>query len=530
MIHLSNEQVVNQYVDSINYKLDIYLNLIESIVTNGTIQNVFANQNNIKFEDTIETSRVISKEIDTLIVLKKASEVNNIILYANDEEFPSDGSHISNVRFIKNEEWYNKMLQEKGQYYSFHYVTSGLKSNIVSFVIPIIDISNSDAKLSDNLGWAKIDMYADRLFYNTQIKGTDHDIFILDVRGNLVFGNHLNKDEETRDIDSKKAVVFRKKLNKHNWDVEYIFYHDAMAQKIKEIWIFMSASALISIVMLMIFMTGFSKLFSQRLRLLIKKIKKVEMGNFEISEVIGGKDEIGIIDKNFNRMTDEVKRLISENYIQKLEKREAELNALQVQINPHFLYNTLESINSIASVYQCQEICKISQKLGDMFRYSINIGRSEFTTLEKEIEHIQNYIYIQKVRFGERFDVYYDVPNELLQATTLKFILQPIVENSLYHGFVVLKEKGVMEVSARLEEDRLILEVRDNGSGMTAEQVENLNKSIHSNAQMTGNSKRSIGMRNVNARIKLAFGEEYGLVIQSKPNAGTKVTILLPQG
>ena len=228
-------------------------------------------------------------------------------------------------------------------------------------------------------------------------------------------------------------------------------------------------------------------------------------------------------------MIDELKRLINENYIQNLEKREAELNALQSQINPHFLYNTLESINSIASVYRCQEICDISQRLGEMFRYSINIGRSEFTTLDKEIEHIRNYIFIQKIRFKDKFEVYYDIPDELRYMKTLKFILQPIVENSLYHGFEGKNTKGNLEVSACIESHNLILKIKDDGKGMTDEQLDSLNDYVSDMSVKIGNNdKRSIGIRNVNARIKLAYGDSYGIIIRSRQNIGTHVIVTLP--
>ena len=169
---------------------------------------------------------------------------------------------------------------------------------------------------------------------------------------------------------------------------------------------------------------------------LISKMDRVKGGNFDIlaSDVIDGDDEVATIDRNFNDMVKMLKKLIDDNYVQKLSTREAELNALKFQINPHFLFNTLETINAMSTELGVNQIGVISQKLGEMFRYSLNVSPGELELLKNELRHVRNYVDIQKIRFDDMFDVVYEVPEEFMTCRVMRFILQPIVENAIKYG------------------------------------------------------------------------------------------------
>ena len=200
---------------------------------------------------------------------------------------------------------------------------------------------------------------------------------------------------------------------------------------------------------------------------------------------------------------------------------------LQLQINPHFLYNTLETISSLAAIKQVFVVCDMCQKLGDIFRYSLGKNYGEYVTLEQELEHTKNYIFIQKIRLGDRLEVFYDIEVFPDQCKILRFILRPIVENAILHGLGNITGKGTLEISAFEQKDMLILKVMDDGIGMDEEKVESLNIYINSNGHKE-DTKKSIGIRNVNQRIKLACGENYGITIESRPYRGSSFTIRLP--
>ncbi|WP_105619945.1 cache domain-containing sensor histidine kinase [Vallitalea okinawensis] len=281
------------------------------------------------------------------------------------------------------------------------------------------------------------------------------------------------------------------------------------------------------IVIILLGVFVFPKKIYNRINKLLIKMRRVEKGDMNIDQdPVEGSDEFAIIDHYFNNMVLKLNNLIQDNYVKQIEKREAELDALQFQINPHFLYNTLASINSMASVRGYHEISEMTEKLGDMFRYSINSSSSEFVGLHEEIKHIQNYIDIENIRFGNKIQLYIDIEDSFLEARVLKFILQPIVENCIKHGFSNPKTEGFIEISVNQEGERLYIIVADDGKGMNSQLVHVYNAYFQGAMKSKKDYKSSIGLKNVNMRIKLAFGDEYGLKISSE--CGTEVTFCLP--
>lgn len=245
-----------------------------------------------------------------------------------------------------------------------------------------------------------------------------------------------------------------------------------------------------------------------------------------MSEEIGGSDEIAVLDQQFNRMLGKLDQLIKTSYVQKLENKEAQLKNLQLQINPHFLYNTLETISSIAAVKQVFVVCDICGKLGEIFRYSLGKDYGEMVPLEQEMKHIKNYMFIQEIRHGNRLQVFYNIDVDAAHVYIPRFILQPIVENAISHGLGNLTSVGTLEISAFEKNDRLYIQIEDDGEGMDQEKVAEIVRFINTAKPVEG--KKNIGIRNVNQRIKLACGEQYGIIIESTPYQGSRFTIQLP--
>lgn len=542
----SYEQVVAQYVGSIDNKLTLYRNLLDSITVNGMVQDIFSRQDQFRINSTLDIGRKFSKEIDNQLFVKNSNEIYAIMLYALNRQFPSDGIHTSNVEKVKNEAWYQEMIKRSDTTHYFSYIIKGLDLNVVSLVKPIPDLTGN--RYLKKLGFAKIDLVATSLFKmdNRRADRDNYDIYILDPAGTVLFTNStkpfpftgkknlheiLGSDTGRWTIkdSNHNGILIHHKIGGCGWTAFVMFQNDELENKVKEIGSFILFIVLLMLLILICLTALFTRIFTRRTLLLTDKMNRIEKGELTVGSVIDGKDEIGNIDRHFNRMILRLNDLINENYIQKIEKREAELKALQFQINPHFLYNTLESISAIASVYGCREICTICEKLGAMFRYNINKDHSEFVPLIEEIQHIQNYLYIQKVRFGDKFTTFFDIPDELKDCKVLRFILQPLVENALYHGFEGKRVQGCLEISAFVTDGSLIIMIYDDGQGMTAEQVERINTYINENdSRSIGEYKESIGIKNVNSRIKLVCGEEYGITIKSTLNSGTQVRITLP--
>jgi len=245
--------------------------------------------------------------------------------------------------------------------------------------------------------------------------------------------------------------------------------------------------------------------------------------------------DIGFIAQNINIMLDKVEQMArrvfttqDKLYQMELLKKQAELSALQNQINPHFLYNTLECMRSIGIAFNIDEIVEISTAMADIFRYSIK--SDDVVDVKAEIEIIGKYFKIIKIRFLGRFNVKVDVDDEIMNCRIPKMILQPIVENAVYHGLEKKDGTGTLSIYGKIKNEEIVFIIEDDGVGIQPDELERLSDAIdeHSNEQNYVKDKRSIGLANINSRIKLIFGKDYGLKIESLPNVGTKVTVSFP--
>lgn len=262
---------------------------------------------------------------------------------------------------------------------------------------------------------------------------------------------------------------------------------------------------------------------TKRLRQLIRHVRKVKNGNFRISPLPANQDEIGELTTNFNLMVENVSRLMEETYTLGREVKNKELKALQAQINPHFLYNTLDLINVMAIESGNDEISKVVDRLALFYRLSLSNG-SEIVTLESELRHIESYVSIQNMRFNSAITLTLKVPPLLLGCEVPKIMLQPLIENAILHGILEKdSETGIIQVSAMEEKSDLVVEIRDDGIGMEREVVEDL--FIKPVSKGTG----GFGIRNIQERIQLNYGPLYGLSFSSLPGKGTTVRIRLPK-
>ena len=260
------------------------------------------------------------------------------------------------------------------------------------------------------------------------------------------------------------------------------------------------------------------------IRELEKSVKELEEGNLDADIYMGGSYEVQHLGKSVQDMKFRIKGLMQDIVSEHEEKRKSEFDSLQAQINPHFLYNTLDIIVwQIENEKQSEAVHTVTA-LARFFRLSLGKGKN-IVTVKDEIDHVKNYLMIQHMRFKNKFDYEFDIAEDVLELPSLKLMLQPLVENAIYHGMEFMDGDGMIMVKAWREEDELYLSVADNGLGMTEDKVE----MILTGKSTSGNGRGSgIGVKNVNERIKLYFGEAYGLTIDSEPDEGTTVIIHLP--
>jgi two-component system sensor histidine kinase YesM len=361
-------------------------------------------------------------------------------------------------------------------------------------------------------------------------------IYIIDQKGNIIYHPRqelINTGLENENISFIKnynnksyinngRLITVKKLDYTNWSIVGVYYMDEIIGNSNDItiylvWVIVSAALIVIIISAI-----FSAKITQPIKKLQKSMKKLENGDMNVSICIDGNDEVAKLSHSFNVMVKRLKELMKQIVIEQEETRKQEYEVLQSQINPHFLYNILDSIVWMAENGKANEVITMTTALAKLFRISLSKGKN-IITVENEIEHAKYYLVIQKIRYKNKFEYSINLSDEVKILKVPKLILQPIIENSLYHGIEYLVDEGFIEISAEISNEMLIFKVKDNGVGMSEDIVENvLIREIKS-------SKGSgIGIKNVHDRIQLMYGKEYGIEIESEIEEGTTITLKLP--
>jgi len=288
-------------------------------------------------------------------------------------------------------------------------------------------------------------------------------------------------------------------------------------------------SGVISLLLIIIIALILSRLISNSITRPVNQLCEtthlVAKGDFEVRAKQSHTNEIQTLSDSMNDMIVQIGRLVEDIKEEQLKLRDTELKLLQAQINPHFLYNTLDAIVWLAEAEDNKRVVEMVNHLSDFFRSSLSKGL-DFVSLKEEEAHIRSYLQIQQFRYSDIMDYEIDIHKELEDYKILKLTLQPIVENALYHGIKNKRGKGKIKITSAYNEDTVVLNVEDNGRGMTKEELEKLIISIENKEDV--NEKAGFGLANVNQRIKLKHGPKYGIKVKSEIQKGTQVEIILP--
>lgn len=378
--------------------------------------------------------------------------------------------------------------------------------------------------------------------YSSLLDNDKVEVLICDDQGNII--SHSDKEKIGSSIKTEpygKTVL--EDINGHNYvqykiDIDKVAIYSTISnngwkiiktvptnylyEELNHIQKYFVAGAIIYCFVILLYILLFSIRFTEPMMKMMSVIKKVEQGDLTVRTEVKTNDEVGQLGNSLNNMIGEMQVLIDQLIKEEQEKKEVELEALHAQINPHFLYNTLNTIKWMAKIQGNSGVSKAITALVKLLRISTNLGRG-MISLREEIDYVMNYIVIQKLRFSKAINIEYNIDEGCLEHTVPKLILQPIVENSIIHGMEDDEHDLNISINGFVKDERLIVEVLDDGPGIEDDII----KDILNNAS-DKNKFSKVGLNNVNQRIKLYCGSEFGLKIETELGAGTKVVVTLP--
>ncbi|BFT70913.1 sensor histidine kinase [Paenibacillus sp. P36] len=326
-----------------------------------------------------------------------------------------------------------------------------------------------------------------------------------------------------RENDTEQLISFQT-IGKTGWKLVSYTPTKVVLSSLNQIQFIVSIVFMI-VVLLSI---GASYVIAKRLAIPIKRLyrdfTRVETGDLSVRTPIHQDDEIGLLTRKFNQMVARLNELMQGITVEQQQKRHAELQALQSQINPHFLYNTLTSIRFMLHKHSSDKVDSVIVALVKLLKQSIS-KHDELIPIEEEISMLRNYMYIQQIRQGDKLEVHYDLDDDIMPFKTIKLILQPLVENAIFHGLEPKLGKRTLWITGKLHEGDIQFEIRDDGVGMESTGKAGVFLDEHSGE---GQAAHRGGLRNVHERIQLYYGAKYGLAVESEPGLGTKVLVLIP--
>lgn len=554
-IFTSNE-VKNEFKNSsaimlkqISQNIDQYLNQTE-LITKMALRDIQVkealkwNENEARIDRVIKNNEIehFMSNISTIV-----EGISGIYIFTDYRIFSKylDFNSVDYKYDFKNDYWYKKTVKNNGVKVLFGTHTPFQRKNsnekVISFARTINDFYTN--KL---LGVILIDLNLDKISkICNSINSNKKEYIIIDNGGKVIFtsgkfplSEKLNVDDKIlnrilnnyegnliTNINDEKTYLTYLTSGYSEWKIiMYVPYNELINSSII-IARFIIVIAFLAIISVFITAANTAKKWAEPIVELSKAIEKVGKGDFEFEIKTKRKDEIGKLIVGFEKMVKGLKILIRRTYQLKVKQKQAELGSLQRQINPHFLYNTLQSIQMKAVINEQYEIADMIETLGDLFK--LNIGKGDnIVTIGHEIRHVELYIKIQKLRYGKKLEYIENISKETELLYTIRFILQPIIENAVSYGIERKLVDGYIKLSSQITGSFLLITIEDNGVGIEQEKLKQINQSLKSSTY--DENIEHIGIKNVNDRIKLYFGNNYGISVDSKVNEGTKVYIKLP--
>lgn len=515
-------------------KIDFILNDIEEfttvIISNKQFLEMFRNSESYSTND-------YNNELRNFITLREDIEVISLLI--GDEEY-SVGAN--KVLYFKR--YYEDLLKSDGE--PIWLTTSLERIKILSgrFEKYYFSIGRKivDFNTLEKHGYLTLDFEESILEHSyVGLLDNDSEVFICNKDGEIISHPDKNKigkkinDEPYAEmllqdklghnyveyIKNSESVAIYSTIDKQGWKLVKTIPTESLYKELSKYQVYIAIGGLVYGVLIMLFMIIFSIRYTEPMIKMKETMEKVELGDLSVRTDVESNDEVGQLGTSLNNMIINMQVLIDKLIKEESEKKDLELESLHAQINPHFLYNTLNTIKWMAKIQGNMSVSNAITALVKLLRISIDLGKNKIT-LNEEVEYVKNYIVIQKLRFNESIIVNYDIDDECLEYMIPKLILQPIVENSIIYGIDGENIELIIDIKVYKIDDKLIIEVKDNGPGIDGDILKNILK-----VKTDMNRFSKVGINNVNQRIKLYCGESYGVEFKTEVGQGTTVYLVL---
>ncbi|WP_238915895.1 sensor histidine kinase [Clostridium sp. YIM B02555] len=541
-INFSQNENTNQIIKQINYNIESYVDNTENIMnymsTDPRILK-FLSDNKLK-NDNLEDEAY--KSIYSFV--KFNPKIAGIMVVNNNGGYISDVMNKVSRESLINEEWYLRAYNEPDKIHLFTKPTGRNIDNIFRysadevFSVSKAVVDSSSKKINGViLIDVKLDVIKD-IIENSK-PGTAGFIYIMDSNKEIVYTpvnnvvyriknewiDKINNEIIIKNINGENYQLTKIKSEYTGWETIGVFPESESLRVIEDIKYYSAIVAVLALIIAQILVIIFTRSIVNPIKKLKKLMKKAQEGDLTVTFNAKYNDEIGELGGSFNTMVKEISNLINLVQVEEKKKRIAEMNVLQAQIKPHFMYNTLDTIRWMAEEHNEEDIIEIIEAFTNLLRISLSKGK-EIISVNEELSHIKSYLTIQKIRYEDKLDYEIQVDDNMLEYKLIKLILQPLVENAIYHGIKEKRGSGRILIKGEIKENTLIFTISDNGKGMEEELLNKINYMLRN-----GNEKKNeigYGIFNVNERIKIIYGDEYGLQYESIYGEGTTVLLKHP--
>jgi two-component system sensor histidine kinase YesM len=523
-------QIVRQIANNVDQNLDHMSSIAILTMHDQLVIDFFFMSPQITEREKLDNTYSMYTQLGNLLGFSEIVTQIHIYNVYNQMRVDVDKRNYFRPSKFNEEFWYSRILREnKHKFiffdkdnagYPYYYVAQKISETtyggIQGFVIvasPVETIRQMTGSYDFGQGWC--------LFITDQ---DDTLVFSTMNQENEAYISQAKSNNATVMVEGKKFLVVRNRLETVDWHVTCFIPTEYINRDIYNLTAIVMGIALVSLLAVVIIVNLLVRTISNPIIALSGKMRRVKEGDFSVRVPVAVQDEIGVLSEVFNEMAERIDELIKTNYLANLRQKEAAIKSLQAQINPHFLYNTMESIRTLAVLNDDYDTARMIATLGSYLRFKLH-GGSRWISLAEELENVRNYIAIMQMKYEWTIHLHTDIDTNLPRCRIIKLILQPIVENAILHGFNEHEGDGFIWIQAKLDEGNLIIEVQDNGCGMDEQRLLEIRGILQ--AQGTDDGE-NIGLKNVHDRIRLEFGELFGLMIGSAPQNGTTVRLILP--